>query len=146
MKQLFIGSDHGGVELKAQLISFAKEQGFKIQNLGTNSQDSVDYPDFAKSVAEKVLNNDDSFGILICRSGIGMSVSANKVKGIRAALVNYEIIGELSRLHNNANIICFGADFIELEVAKKALLKFINTEFEGGRHAKRVDKIENLED
>lgn len=144
-KQLFIGSDHGGVELKAKLIDFAKQQGIKIQNLGPDSRDSVDYPDFAKIVGEKVLATENSLGILICRSGIGMSISANKVRGIRAALVSSEAMAEVSRRHNDANVICFGADFIEPEVAEKALMKFITTDFEGGRHARRVEKMKDLE-
>lgn len=146
MEKLFIGSDHGGVELKSQLISFAEINGFIIENLGPNNRDSVDYPDYAKRVAKQVLTHENSLGILICRSGIGMSIAANKVTGIRAALVNSEEIARLSRQHNNANVICFGADFINAEVAKKALLKFVTTEFEGGRHAKRVEKMKDLED
>ena len=144
-KKLFIGSDHGGVELKSQLIEFAQEQGFNIQNLGTDSRDSVDYPDYAAKVARAVVKNENSFGIAICRSGIGVSMSTNKIKGARAALVNSEIIAELSRKHNDANIICFGADFINTETAKKALVKFISTDFEGGRHEQRVDKMRELE-
>lgn len=146
MKNLYIASDHGGIDLKKELIEFAKQQGLSIENLGPDSRDSVDYPDYARKVGQKVLENEGSLGILICRSGIGMSISANKIKGIRAALVKSEKIAELSRLHNDANVICFGADFIEPGIAKKALLKFITTEFEGGRHGKRVDKIKNLEE
>ena len=146
MKNLYIASDHGGVDLKAQLVSFAKEQGFNITDLGPQSRDSVDYPDYAKKVGMEILNDENSFGILICRSGIGMSISANKIKGIRGALVKSEEIAGLSRMHNNANVICFGADFIDPEVAKKSVLKFATTEFEGGRHAKRVDKMKDLED
>lgn len=144
-KQLYIGSDHGGVDLKQQLIDFAKEQGLKIQNLGTDSRDSVDYPDYAKKVAEKVNKNEHAFGVVICRSGIGVSISANKVKGARAALVSNETLAKLSRQHNNANVICFGADFIEPDMAKKALMTFVTTEFEGGRHARRVQKMIDLE-
>ncbi len=144
-KMLYIGSDHGGVDLKQELIDFATEQGIKIQNLGTDNRDSVDYPDYAKKVAEKVAGNDNAFGVAICRSGIGVSISANKVKGVRAALVSSEELARLSRQHNNANVLCFGADFIEPGVAKKALLKFVTTEFEGGRHARRVQKMTDLE-
>jgi ribose 5-phosphate isomerase B len=146
MKNLFIASDHGGVELKAQLVAFLTEQNFNITDLGPQSRDSVDYPDFAKKVGRAVLDNENSLGILICRSGIGMSISANKIKGIRGALVKSEEIAGLSRLHNNANVICFGADFIDPEIAKKSVMKFVNTDFEGGRHAKRVDKMKDLED
>ncbi len=145
IKQLYIGSDHGGVDLKQELIDFAQAQGIAIRNLGTDSRDSVDYPDYAKRVAEKVAEDDKAFGVAICRSGIGVSISANKVKGIRAALVSSETLAGLSRKHNNANVLCFGADFIEPEIAKKALLKFVTTEFEGGRHARRVQKMTDLE-
>ncbi len=144
-KKLFIGSDHGGVDLKSQLIEFAQEEGFNIQNLGPNSRDSVDYPDYAAKVAREVVADCNSFGIVICRSGIGVSISANKIKGARAALVNSELIAELSRKHNDANIICFGADFIDVDLAKKALMRFVSTDFEGGRHAKRVEKMRELE-
>jgi len=144
-KKLFIGSDHGGVELKSQLIEFALEQDFNIQDLGPNSRDSVDYPDYAAKVGKEVVANDGSMGIAICRSGIGISISANKVKGVRAALVSCERVAELSRLHNDANIICFGADFIDAEEAKRSLMKFVSTDFEGGRHARRVDKLRDLE-
>lgn len=146
MKKIFIGSDHGGVDLKAELINFAKKENFLIENLGTDSRGSVDYPDYAKKVAESVVNTPGSFGVVICRTGIGVSISANKSKGIRAALAKSEEIAGLSRKHNDANVICFGADFIDVEVAKKALLKFVTTDFEGGRHARRVEKIKALEE
>ncbi len=146
MKKFYIGSDHGGIDLKNELINYALKKGIDIQNLGTNSRDSVDYPDLAKAVARKVLAEEDALGILICRSGIGMSISANKIKGIRAALVKSEELAVLSRQHNNANVICFGADFIDPDIAKKAIIKFVETDFEGGRHARRVNKMKDLED
>lgn len=146
MKNLYIASDHGGVDLKAELVTYATEQGLNITDLGPQNRDSVDYPDYAKKVGREVLKDKNSLGILICRSGIGVSISANKIQGIRAALVKSEEIAALSRQHNNANVICFAADFIDLEVAKKSLMKFIASEFEGGRHARRVEKMETLED
>ncbi|MBN2281285.1 MAG: ribose 5-phosphate isomerase B [Candidatus Marinimicrobia bacterium] len=145
VKKLFIASDHGGVELKASLVEFAREQGIEIQDLGPFSRDSVDYPDYAAKVARAVVDNEGTMGIAICRSGIGISISANKIKGARAALVCSLAMAELSRRHNDANIICFGADFTDIEFAKQAVLKFISTEFEGGRHAVRVEKMRKLE-
>ncbi|MCK4297498.1 MAG: RpiB/LacA/LacB family sugar-phosphate isomerase, partial [Candidatus Marinimicrobia bacterium] len=106
---------------------------------------SVDYPDFAKKVAKEVADDDTDAGVLVCRTGIGMSISANKVAGARAALCYSQKVAELSRLHNDANILCLGADFIELEEAKRIFSKWVNTHFEGGRHKIRVGKIEELE-
>ncbi len=146
MKNIFIGSDHGGVDLKSDLVKFLKKLNYNVQDLGTSNRDSVDYTDYAEKVAKLTANQESNFGILICRTGIGMSISANKIKNIRAALVNNTKIAKLSRLHNNANIICFGADFISYNDARESVKIFITTEFEGGRHEKRVNKIQKLEE
>ena len=139
--QVYIASDHGGIELKSKLVADLKEKNYMVKDLGPENKESVDYPDFAKKVTEAVAANNDSKGVLICRSGIGMSMAANKAENIRAALAYTPRIATLSRQHNNANVICFGADFISTEDASQALTNFLETEFEGGRHQRRVNKI-----
>ena len=140
MKKIFISSDHAGYNLKNSIISkFSKIQ--KITDLGPNSKDSVDYPDFAKKLSKKVASNNGSFGILVCGSGMGMSIAANKTKNIRAALCYSKKNTKLSRLHNNANIITLGARLINKNTAFKCINVFLDTKFEGGRHTKRVKKI-----
>ena len=140
--KLVIGNDHAGVDLKNIIKEHLRKQGHKVMNVGTNTLDSVDYPDIAKKVAEVILEEKAQYGILICGTGIGISISANKLEGIRAALAHNEFTAKLSRLHNNANIIALGARVIGDELAKACVDTFITTEFEGGRHAKRVEKIE----
>ena len=137
MKKIFIASDHAGYNLKNSIISKLN----KITDLGPKSKDSVDYPDFAKKLSKKVASNKGSFGILICGSGMGMAIAANKNKKIRAALCYSKKNTKLSRLHNNANIITLGARLIKKETAFKCISAFLNTKFEGGRHIKRVKKI-----
>lgn len=139
-----IACDHAAVDQKNELIKYLESQGHQVTNFGTNSNDSVDYPDYAVKAAEDVASGNSERGIIICGSGIGVSISANKVKGIRAALCYNEETAKLSRQHNNANIMCYGARFIDLETAKKMVDNFINTDFEGGRHQNRVDKIHSL--
>jgi len=144
--KIAFGSDHGGIELKTALMKFVKEVGYTPIDCGTNKADSADYPDYAKSVTELILKNQAGWGVLICKTGIGMSIAANKVHGIRAALAYSEKIALLSRRHNNANVICFGADFTKISLAKKILTIWLKTEFEGGRHQMRIDKIQQLEE
>lgn len=144
IKKIAIGSDHAGVEHKSQLIDFLNAKDIEVVNCGTDSKDSVDYPDFANNVAKLVSNGEANMGIIICGSGIGVSITANKVKGIRAALVYNEETAMLSRQHNDANVLCYGARFIDIDLAKKMISNFINTEFEGGRHQNRVNKIHSL--
>ena len=140
MKKIFIASDHAGYNLKNSVISkFSKLQ--KIIDLGPVSRNSVDYPDFAKKLSKKVASNKGSFGILICGSGMGMSIAANKTKNIRAALCYSVKNTKLSRLHNNANIITLGARLINKNKAFNLIRVFLNTKFEGGRHLRRVKKI-----
>jgi len=133
---LYIASDHAGFALKAELIEFAQ-----AQDLGTHSAERCDYPDFANALAERVLK-ENARGILICGSGIGMSIAANRHKGIRAALCTSGLEAELARKHNDANVLCLGARLIGIDTAKECVQRFLNTAFEGGRHAERVEKLE----
>ena len=137
MKKIFIASDNAGYKLKSSIISKIK----KIIDLGPNSPVSVDYPDFAKKLSKKVSKNKGSFGILICGSGMGMAISANKTKNIRAALCYSIKNTKLSRLHNNANIITLGERLINKSKAINLIKVFLRTKFEGGRHLRRVRKI-----
>ena len=140
MKKIFIASDHAGYKLKNSVISkFSKK--FKIVDLGPKTVDSVDYPDFAKKLSKKVAGNRKNFGILICGSGMGMAISANKTKNIRAALCYSVKNTKLSRLHNNANIITLGERLINKNKAFNLIKIFLSTKFEGGRHLRRVKKI-----
>ena len=140
MKKIFIASDHAGFNLKKNIIQkFSKKQ--KIADLGPSSDKSVDYPEYAHKLSKKVTSNNGSFGILICGSGTGMSIVANKNKKIRAALCYSVKNTKLSRLHNNANIITLGARLTRKKIALKCVQVFLNTKFEGGRHAKRIKKI-----
>lgn len=136
-----IGADHAGFELKQELISFLEERGYSLKDYGCHSEDSIDYPDFAHPVANYVLDNADCLGILICGSGNGINMTANKHQGIRSALCWKKEIAELARAHNNANIIALPARFISIEEAKEMVIAFLETAFEGGRHQRRVDKI-----
>ncbi|WMJ72259.1 ribose 5-phosphate isomerase B [Cytophagaceae bacterium ABcell3] len=140
-KKIAIGGDHAGFQYKSQLIKFLQEKGMEVKDFGPSSEASVDYPDFAHPLASAVEKGEVDFGILICGSGNGVAMSANKHKDIRAALCwNRELAG-LARQHNNSNVLCLPARFMELDEAKASAETFINTDFEGGRHANRVDKI-----
>ena len=136
-----IGCDHAGFDCKEDLISFLEGEGRAYKDFGTYTKDSVDYPDFAHPVASAVENEEASFGILICGSANGVAITANKHQGIRAAVCWGEELAQLSRLHNNANIICIPARFVREGDAEKMVQLFMNTEFEGGRHELRVEKI-----
>ena len=138
--KIYIGSDHAGVDLKSQ-IKTRLEDRFEFDDAGTFTSDSVDYPDFAHKVAENVLKDSSSIGILICGTGNGMAITANKHAGIRAALCWSPDIAALAKQHNNANIIVLPARFISTEMAMDTLQAFLNAEFEGGRHQRRIDKI-----
>ena len=140
--KVVIGNDHAGVEFKNQLKEYIESKGIEVINIGVDTLDSVDYPDIAKSVCKKVLDKEADFGILICGTGIGISIAANKVEGIRAALVHNEVTARLSKQHNNANVIVFGARVLGIEVAKSSFDSYLEAKFEGGRHQNRVNKIE----
>ncbi|NPA03912.1 MAG: ribose 5-phosphate isomerase B [Epsilonproteobacteria bacterium] len=143
--KIYIGSDHAGVEVKEFTKELFKKRGYEVEDLGTHSTERVDYPDIAKEVATAVSKDLDSQGVLICGTGIGMSISANKIKGIRAAEVFDYYTASMARAHNDANILCFGARVVGLGVVESIVEAWCNTPFEGGRHAKRVEKITSLE-
>jgi len=140
-KPIAIGCDHAGFEYKEDIISFLEGKGLAFKDFGTYSIDSVDYPDFAHPVAASVENDETAFGILLCGSANGVAITANKHQHIRAAICWGEELAELARKHNNANIICIPSRFVREGDVEKMLDIFIHTEFEGGRHEKRVNKI-----
>lgn len=140
-KPIAIGSDHAGFEYKTALISFLEGKGIAFKDFGTHSTESVDYPDFAHPVATAVENEEAAFGILLCGTANGVAITANKHQHIRAAICWGEEIAQLVRQHNNANILCIPARFVSEATAEKMLQVFIDTPFEGGRHANRVNKI-----
>jgi ribose 5-phosphate isomerase B len=139
-----IGSDHRGLDYKNFVIGLLTEMGYRHKDFGTCSAEPVDYPDIAKTVCRAVVDSDFDYGILICGTGIGMSIAANKVKGIRAALCCDAFSAGRARLHNDANVICLGAERGENGV-KDILKTFFNTQFEGGRHQRRLEKIRSME-
>lgn len=141
-KKIIIGSDHAGFTLKNSLFNYLREQGFDISDAGTHSEDSCDYPIIAKDVANKIVNGDYDMGILVCGTGIGMSIAANKVKGVRAAVVSDTCSAKLSRQHNNANILCIGSRIVGESLAKDIVDIWLFTDFAGERHQRRVSMIE----
>ena len=136
-----IGCDHAGVDHKNAVRDFLSAQGMKVLDMGTNTTDSVDYPDYAHPVARSVETAEADFGILICGSANGVCITANKHAGVRAALCWRDDVAALARQHNNANVICLPARFISIDEARQFVETFLNTAFEGGRHEKRVEKI-----
>ena len=143
---IIIGSDHGGYKLKEEIKKYLEEKEIKYKYLGTYDEESVDYPDIASKVSQEVQKNKENQGILICRSGIGMSIVANKFKGIRCALCHNEYTAKYSRLHNNSNVLAMGADDVDINEAVCILRMWIATKFEGGRHEERIKLIEEIED
>lgn len=139
--QLAIASDHAGVDLKDKIINFLKKQNIVAVDLGSNKDERVDYPDYAHTMVEKMIEGSVELGVLICSTGIGMSIAANRSSDIRAALCSTEFMAERARLHNDANILVLGAKIVSQGTALKMVEKFLNTEFEGGRHARRLAKI-----
>lgn len=142
--KIAIASDHAGFKLKKELSSFLKELGHQVLDFGTFSEESVDYPDFAFPAAEAVAGAIADFGILICGTGIGMAITANKIVGIRAANCTSVEMAEMARRHNNANVLTLGARITDPEVAKNIVQVFLDTEFEGGRHMIRIEKIHSI--
>jgi len=136
-----VGADHGGYEMKQELTLQLRDMGFAVLDFGTDSADSVDYPDFAELVVKAIEGGEANRGILVCGSGIGMSIAANRHKGIRAALCVDKVSAELARQHNDANILVLGERLTEISMAKQCVKKFFSTEFEGGRHEQRVKKL-----
>lgn len=139
--KIAIGSDHAGFESKETLKKWLTANGHEVEDFGTHNLDSVDYPDFAHPVAEAVEKKIVALGVLLCGSGNGVAITANKHQGIRAALCWTEEIAALARQHNNANVVCIPARFVTQQQAEKILETFLQTAFEGGRHSRRVEKI-----
>lgn len=141
--RIAIGSDHGGYEYKEQIVSHLKEKGYECVDVGTYSTDSCDYPVIARTVTTKITTGEADRGILICGTGIGMSIVANKVKGIRAALCGDTLSARASRAHNNSNVLCLGERVIGINLAMDIVDIWLESKFEGGRHQRRVDMMEN---
>ncbi|OWZ84591.1 ribose 5-phosphate isomerase B [Natranaerobius trueperi] len=144
-KVIGVASDHGGYNLKQKVIDHLKDKGYQINDLGTYGLESVDYPDFAVKLADSIKEGEASLGILVCGTGIGISLSANKVPGIRAALCHDTFSAEMARRHNNANVLAMGERVIGSGLALKVVDTFLESEFDGGRHEKRVNKILEIE-
>lgn len=141
-----IGCDHGGLEHKNAIAEHLKERGFEVKDFGIYEQVSVDYPEIAKKVCKSIVTNESELGILVCGTGIGMSISANKVKGIRAAACSEHFSAKYTRLHNNSNVLCLGGRVIGVGTAIELADIFVDTAFEGGRHQRRVNLISEIED
>lgn len=140
-----IGNDHGGLELEEVVKDELEKLGHEVYHVGAYDSESVDYSDYAKKACTELVEGRADFAILICGTGLGMSISANKIKGIRAACVSEAYSARMSRAHNNANTLCIGARVIGSETCRMIVDEFVNTEFEGGRHQRRVDKIMDIE-
>ncbi len=143
--KIAIGSDHGGLEYKNAIKEHLKTKGYTVIDVGTNSKDSCHYPIFGAEVAKKVSSKECDYGVVVCTSGEGISIAANKIKGVRCGIAYNDDVARLMRQHNNANVISFGQAFMSLEDVLKRVDIFLNTEFEGGRHQTRVDLISDLE-
>lgn len=141
-----IGNDHAAVEMKNDVAAYLEEKGIKVVNYGTNTHESCNYPEFGEKVGRAVANGDVDLGILICGTGVGISLAANKVKGVRAVVCSEPYTAKLSRQHNNTNVLAFGARVIGIEMAKMIIDEWLNAEFMGGRHQERVDMIMAVED
>ncbi|MDX2181386.1 MAG: ribose 5-phosphate isomerase B [Bryobacteraceae bacterium] len=144
--KIALGADHAGFALKEQLRERLKAKGHEVLDVGTTSTESTDYPDFAEDVAHRVAKGDCDRGLLVCSTGVGMSIAANKVNGIRAALAYNEDEVRLTRAHNDANVLALSAKYTDAESADKLVEIFLNTPFDGGRHERRVNKIKKLEE
>ncbi len=142
--KIAIASDHGGLELKNQIADYLKCKQHEVVDFGTFSKDSCDYPDFARAAAQAVADGQCQRGIVVCTTGIGVSIVANKVKGVRCALCTNEDMATMTRRHNNANVLAVGQKYVDFPLAQKIVDAFLDTQFDGGRHQIRVDKIENL--
>ncbi|HVL02975.1 MAG TPA: ribose 5-phosphate isomerase B [Acidimicrobiales bacterium] len=143
--RIAIGSDHAGFSLKQELTAFLVDAGHQVDDLGATSDERVDYPDFGAAVGRAVASGGSELGVCVCGTGIGISIAANKVDGVRAAVVHDATSARLAREHNDANVVCLGARLVGPEVAQESLQAFLASSWEGGRHAQRVDKITALE-
>ena len=145
MKKVVVGSDHGGLEYKNAIKEHLQKEGYEVIDVGTYTKDSCHYPLFGIEAAKKVASKECDFGVVVCTSGEGISIAANKIKGIRCGIAYNDEVARLMRQHNNANMISFGQAFMNLDDVLKRVDIFLNTEFEGGRHQTRVEMIENVE-
>lgn len=145
MKKIVLGADHGGYELKNKIKDHLISRGFEVADVGTDSAESCDYPIYAERLCEKIQGGDAELGILVCGTGIGMSIAANKHRGIRAACCSDTFSARLTRLHNNANVLCLGARVVGAGLALDLVNAFVDAEFEGERHARRLSMIEKIE-
>jgi ribose 5-phosphate isomerase B len=143
--RIVLGSDHAGLSLRAEAVRVAREAGFEVEDLGPAAGESVDYPDYAARVGQAVAGGRARFGVLVCGTGIGMSIAANKVKGVRAAHCTTEYEARMARAHNDANVLCMGERVIGLGLGGAVVAAFLAQPFEGGRHQRRVDKISALD-
>ena len=144
-ERIVAASDHAGLHLRAEAVRIAREKGFEVEDLGPFGADAVDYPDFAKRAADAVASGRARYGILVCGTGIGMSIAANKVKGVRAATCRSEYEARMARAHNDANVLCMGERVTGLGVGGAIVAEFLGQPFEGGRHERRVRKIGEME-
>lgn len=140
--KIVAAADHGGFEMKNQIVEDLRKQGFAVEDLGTNSADSVDYPDFAEKATAKVLAGQADLGILVCGTGIGISIAANRHKGIRAAILYDDYVTKVAREHNNANVLCFGGRTMTTEDVLRRIGIFLKAAYEGGRHDRRLCKLD----
>lgn len=144
--KIALGADHAGFELKDNLASLLRDEGHQVEDHGTGSSASVDYPEYAAAVGQAVQNGSADLGILVCGTGVGIGIAANKIKGIRAAICNDIFTAGMARAHNDANVLALGARVVGPGVAEEIVRAFLTTEYEGGRHSRRVGKIHALED
>lgn len=144
--KIAIGNDHSAVELKNEIKMHLEEKGYEVLNLGTDEKESCDYPVYGEKVGRAVVSGQADLGIAICGTGLGISLAANKVRGVRACVCSEPYTAKMSRLHNNANVLCFGARVVGSELAKMIVDVWLDTEFEGGRHQRRVDQIMAIEE
>jgi len=140
-----VGADHAGFRTKQSIKAFLEGAGYRVEDVGTHSEESVDYPDFARAVGERVASAQDSLGILVCGTGIGVSIAANKVDGIRAALAHDSLTARRAREHNDANVIALGGKVVGEDEALAIVQEFLNAQFAGGRHQRRIDKITQMD-
>ncbi|MCH5585191.1 ribose 5-phosphate isomerase B [Shimazuella sp. AN120528] len=144
--KIALGSDHGGIHLKKEIISYLESKEIAFEDCGAYVEESVDYPDYAAPVGNKVVNKEVDLGILVCGTGIGMSIAANKIRGIRAAVVSDEFSAKMSREHNNANILCLGERVVGRDLALSIIDAWLKASFQGSRHERRIKKIAKLEE
>lgn len=144
--RVVIGSDHAGFELKEAVTAFLRERGVEVEDVGTHGKASVDYPDFASTVARKVGSGEADFGVLVCGTGLGMAIVANKYRGVRAVPCTTEFAARAARAHNDANVLCLGERLVGVGLGLAIAQAFFDTAFEGGRHERRVQKIADVED